>query len=58
VTALVATLFYAGWEVRESSRTGDTFGFFRAALAVAVGVGIGAYLRSLRGLGAKLTPRD
>jgi hypothetical protein len=54
VTALVATLFYAAWE----ARTGETLGFVRAALALAVSVGIGVYLRSLRKLGAKLTPRD
>jgi hypothetical protein len=58
VTALVATLFYAAWEARESMRTGETLGFVRAALACAVSIGIGVYLRALRGLGAKLTPRD
>jgi hypothetical protein len=58
VTALVATLFYAAWEAREAARTGETLGFVRAALAFAVSVGIGAYLRTLRGLSAKLTPRD
>jgi len=31
VTALVATLFYAGWEARESTRTGETIGFVRSA---------------------------
>ena len=58
VTALIATLFYAGWEVRESAHTGETLGFARAALAFLVSIGIGVYLRSLRGLSAKLTPRD
>ena len=54
VTALVATLFYAVWE----ARTGGTLGFVRAAVAFVVSVGIAVYLRSLRRLGAKLTPRD
>ena len=58
VTALVATLVYAAWEVRESTRTGETLGLVRAVLGFAVSVGIGWYLRSLRGLSAKLTPRD
>ena len=58
VTALVATLLYAAWEARESTRTGETLGFVRAALAFAVSVGFAVYLRTLRGLGAKLTPRD
>lgn len=57
-TALAATLFYAVWEARESIRTGEALGLVRAALAFAVSIGIGVYLRSLRGLGTKLTPRD
>jgi heme A synthase len=58
VTALIATLFYAAWEARESMRTGETLGLVRAAIAFLVSIGIGVYLRTLRGLGAKLTPRD
>lgn len=58
VTALVATLFYAAWEARESMRSGETFGLVRAAIAFLVSVGIAVYLRTLRGLGDKLTPRD
>ena len=58
VTALGATLFYAGWEARESMRTGEMLGLVRAAVALVVSIGIGVYLRSLRGLAAKLTPRE
>jgi hypothetical protein len=58
VTALIAALFYTAWEARESTRTGETLGLVRAAIAFLVSIGIGAYLRTLRGLGAKLTPRD
>ena len=58
VTALVATLFYAAWEARESTRTGETLGLVRSAVALLIAIGIGVYLRTLRGLGAKLTPRD
>ena len=58
VTALIATLFYAAWEVRESTRTGETLGLIRSAVAFLIAIAIGVYLRSLRGLGAKLTPRD
>jgi hypothetical protein len=54
VTALVATLFYAAWE----ARSGETLGLVRAALAFGVSIGFAVYLRRLRGLGAKLTPRD
>jgi hypothetical protein len=58
VTALIATLFYAAWEARESTRTGETLGLVRSAGAFLIAIGIGVYLRTLRGLGAKLTPRD
>ena len=57
-TALLCALVYAGWEVLEFAQTGELVAGARAFVAVAVAVGIGIYLRSLRGLAAKLTPRD
>jgi len=58
VTALTGALVYALWELREFGRGGGGGAAARAALALLVSVGMGLYLRSLRGLGAKLTPRD
>src|SRR5213594_3800403 len=58
VTALLCALAYAAWEFREMTRTGETLAGVRGALALLVAVGTGLYLRSLRGLGAKLTPRE
>jgi hypothetical protein len=58
VAALVCALVYAAWEAIELSQTGEVLAGARAVLALAVSVGIGVYLRSLRGLGAKLTPRE
>ena len=57
VTALAGALVYALWELREA-RAGDGGAALRAALAFAVCAGITLYLRSLRGLRAKLTPPD
>jgi hypothetical protein len=57
-TALLWALFYAGWEALRFERTGQPFAAVVAGLALAVAIAIGVYLRSLRGLGAKLTPRD
>jgi hypothetical protein len=56
--ALACALVYGGWELREFVRHGAAGSALRAALAFVAGAGIGLYLRSLRGLGAKLTPRD
>ena len=58
VTALAGALVYALWELREFGRGAGGGAAARAAVAFLVSVGIGWYLRSLRGLGAKLTPRD
>ena len=58
VAALLCALSYAAWEGTELARSGDPLAGLRAALALAVAIVIAVYLRSLRGLGAKLTPRD
>jgi hypothetical protein len=58
VTALLCALVYAAWEVLELRQTGELLAAARAFVAFVVAFGIGVYLRSLRGLGAKLTPRD
>jgi hypothetical protein len=58
VSALLCALVYAAWELREFARAGEPAAALRAALAFLVGVATGIYLRSLRGLRAKLTPRD
>ena len=58
VTALLCALAYAAWEFREMARTGEALAGVRGALALLVAAGTGVYLRSLRGLGAKLTPRE
>jgi hypothetical protein len=56
VAALVCALVYAAWELAQWTRTSEGAALGRAALALVVGVGLGLYLRSLRGLAAKLTP--
>jgi hypothetical protein len=58
VAALLCALFYAGWEALELAQTGEVLAGARAVVAVSVAIGIGVYLRSLRGLGARLTPRE
>ena len=58
VTALLCALAYAAWELNEMTHTGEALAGVRAALGLLVAAGTGAYLRSLRGLGARLTPRD
>src|SRR5207302_524797 len=58
VTALLCALAYAAWELNEMARTGEALAGLRGALGLLVAAGTGVYLRSLRGLGAKLTPRD
>jgi hypothetical protein len=57
-TALLCALAYGAWEAADLRRTGDALAGLRAGLALVVAIGIGIYLRRLRGLGAKLTPRD
>ena len=58
VAGLLCALFYAGWEALRYVDTRETLGLLRAGTAFLVTIAIGVYLRSLRGLGAKLTPRD
>jgi len=58
VAALLCALAYAAWELNEMARTGEALAGVRGALGLLVAAGTGVYLRSLRGLGAKLTPRD
>ena len=58
VTALLCALAYAAWELNEMAGTGEALAGVRAVLALLVAAGTGLYLRSLRNLGAKLTPRD
>jgi hypothetical protein len=58
VTALLCALAYAAWELNEMAKNGEVLGGVRAAVALLVAGGIVVYLRSLRGLRAKLTPRD
>ena len=55
--ALLCALAYGTWEVANLRRTGDELAGVRAGVALVVAIGIGIYLRRLRGLGAKLTPR-
>ena len=57
-SALACALVYALWELREMARGAGAAAAGRAALALAVAVGIAAYLRSLRRLGARLTPSN
>jgi len=56
--ALLCTLVYAAWELRELGRTGEIAAAARAGIALAVSAALGAYFRSLRGLRAKLTPPE
>jgi hypothetical protein len=56
--ALVCALVYAGWEGSQYLETGAPSAAGRAVLAFVVSIGIGLYLRSLRRLGARLTPRS
>ena len=58
VASLLCALAYGAWEVANLARTGDTLAGLRAGLALVVAIGMGIYLLRLRGLGAKLTPRD
>lgn len=57
-TALVGALAYLAWELNQTFRGDDAWAAVRAVVALVVTIGIGLYLRSLRGLADKLTPRD
>ena len=58
VAALLCALAYAAWEGREYARTGELLALVRAGAAGVAAAAIAVYLRSLRRLGAKLTPRS
>jgi hypothetical protein len=58
VAALLCALAYAAWELNEMAHTGEALAGVRGGLGLLVAAGTGLYLRSLRGLAAKLTPRD
>lgn len=58
VVALLGALAYAAWELHGAVTDGDALAGMRAGIALIVSLGIGVYLRNLRGrLDAKLTPR-
>jgi len=57
VAALLCAVVYAAWEANESRRTGEGAALVRCGVALLAAAGIGVYLRSLRGLAAKLTSR-
>ena len=54
-SALLCALVYAAWEARQFARTGAPASALVAALALVAAGGLAAYLRALRGLGARLT---
>jgi len=56
--ALLCGLVYAAWELSGYRESGELGAAVRGVVALAVSAAIALYLRSLRGLGAKLTPRD
>lgn len=57
VTAFLGGLAYLAWELNQLFGAGDPLAGVRAVLAAAVVVGLGLYLRNLRGrLDAKLRP--
>ena len=56
--ALLCGLAYAAWELAGYGETGEPGAAVRGIVAIVVSGLIALYLRSLRGLAAKLTPRD
>lgn len=58
VTALGAALVYVIWELRQYARQGQSGSLLAAGVGVVAAVALGAYLRSLRTLRARLTPRQ
>ena len=57
-SALVCGLVFAAWEFAEYRRVGGGGLLAFGVLALVVSGVLALYLRTLRGLGAKLTPRD
>jgi len=58
VVAFGCALVYGGWEFGQYRATGSGASLTRSLLAWVAALAIGLYLRSLRGLAAKLTPSD
>ena len=58
VTALGAAIVYALWELRQYAREGQGGSLVAAGVAAVAVVALGGYLRSLRTLRARLTPRQ
>jgi hypothetical protein len=56
-SALVCALVYTAFELRELARTGESAVLVHVAAALVATVAIALYLRRLRTLGARLTPR-
>lgn len=57
-TALAGALVYAAFELREYGRGGEASSLVVTGLALVAAAGLAVYLRSLRGLAAKLTPHE
>ena len=57
VSGLVCALCYVAWELANLARTGERLALVRAGIGLVVAAVIAVYLRSLRGLREKLTPR-
>jgi hypothetical protein len=57
VTALAAAIVFVLWELRQYSRDGEGGSLVGAGVAAAAVVVIVLYLRTLRTLRARLTPR-
>ena len=55
-TGLAGALVYVAWELREYARDGAAGSLVVASLALTVAAGLAVYLRTLRGLAARLTP--
>ncbi len=58
VTAMGGAAVFTVWSARAAMTDRDPISGGITLLALAITVGLGVYLRSLRGLAAKLTPRD
>lgn len=56
-SGIAAALGYAAWELRDYARTGEASALVIAGIAAVVAIGFAMYLRSLRGLSARLSPR-
>lgn len=57
-TACAGAAFFTIYSARAYAVSGDGSAATMTVASLAVTIGLGLYLRSLRGLAAKLTPRD